>query len=164
MKRLLLVTIFALSTFIMISCDTATTVPNDTATTASNDTATTESNDTNVVTTDTGSQNNADVEALMTQLIAAGYELDERDADSVAYYNENAVNLRYNISVTVTEVYLGYVNQVERWAELVGFVSEADAIAYTNGIAAVDTSGMLYFRHGSAVVITYSQDTIDALS
>lgn len=148
MKKVIFLAFVAMVSFLLVACDSVTTSPKEGTTT----------------TTTTTAYVNQDVEALKTQLIAAGYELDKRDADSVAYYNENAVNLRYDITVTVTDVYLGYINQVEQWCELVGFYSESDAMAFTAGIDAVDQSGMLYFRHGSAVVITYAETTIAALS
>ncbi len=145
MRKILLWAIVMMVSLTFLGCDVATTSPNGDEET-------------------TQAQANTDVDQLKSLLIAEGYGLDERDAESVEYYNSHAVNDTYSIDVTVLEVYLGYVNQVERWAELIGFESVTDAQTFTSAIDSQDTSGMLYYRLGTAVVITYSQDTIDALS
>lgn len=150
MKKLILSSIILTLCLITLGCDLTTTLVKGGNITSE--------------TTTTSTPANTDIDYIKSLLIQEGYSLDERDNDSVAYYNTNAVNERYNITVTVTEVYLGYVNQVDRWAEVVGFIAESDAIAFTTAIDTLGESGLLYYREGTVVVITFSQDTIDALT
>ncbi|MDD3477661.1 MAG: hypothetical protein PHP32_02185 [Candidatus Izemoplasmatales bacterium] len=156
MKRLFSVFLLFGLVFILSACDVTTTSPKE----GTNTTTTTLSSSTTTTTED----ESADLAYLKNKLLDAGYDLDKRDDDSVAYYNANAVNAAYGIDVEVTEVYLGYVNQVEHWAELIGFDSVEDAQTYASAVDATGAEGLLYFRYGQAVVITYAQETIDALS
>lgn len=113
---------------------------------------------------DDGGNNNAVLPNIKTTLEAEGYVFEQRNADAITYYNNNAVNTKYSIDVTVTDLYIAYIDGSQAWMELIEFSSAAEADEFTSGIDTLDTSGLLYHKEGSVVVITYTQTTIDALN
>ena len=135
MKKLLLVIVITLFTFSLVGC---------------------------------GGSNNQNEDSnlpnIKSTLEAEGYEFTQRDADAISYYNQNAVNDVYSVDLDVTDLYIAYINGSTGWLEMIQFSSTAQATEFTQAIDNVDTSGMLYYQDGPVVVITYRQETIDALN
>lgn len=127
------------------------------ATTTTESAATT--TQTQTTTTEETSAENTDVEDIVAILNANGYSLTVHDASSIEYFTQNTLVNNYGIDVTVTDLIMGDVNAND-WIQLVGFETEADAIAYANALSSLD-GGELYYRNGTAVLLTYSQDALD---
>ena len=155
----------------LVACDKGglgeeTTTAATTASTETND-VTTSSNDTTTISTTaatttqatTASDTNEDVDAIVAILNANGYSLTFHDASSIEYFTTNTLVNNYGIDVTVTDLIMGDVNAND-WIQLVGFATEADAIAYANALDSLE-GGELYYRSGRAVLLTYSQDALD---
>lgn len=90
-------------------------------------------------------------------LTDAGYELEQRDQESIDYFQENRVNNLYGLSVTITDLYVGYLNGGS-WIELVEMSSESEAIAYETSLSETG-EGYLLYRSGTTVLYTFSEDT-----
>lgn len=102
---------------------------------------------------------NADVDYIVAILNANSYLLTVHDASSIQYFTANTLENNYGIYVTVTDLIMGDVNAND-WVQVVGFGSEADAISYANALSTLD-GGELYYRHGTAVLLTYSQNALN---
>jgi len=101
------------------------------------------------------------IDDVIAILETGGYVMESRDADSIAYFQLNMVNDKYDLVTTVVSCWLGYVNQVERWVEVVQFSSENEAQSYETALGIEATEGRLVYRQTTVVLVTYSQDTID---
>jgi len=101
------------------------------------------------------------ITTVISTLEAGSYVMESRDAESIAYFQLNMVNNKYDLNTTVVSCWLGYVNQVERWVEVVEFSTVAEAESYVVELGIEATEGRLVYRDGNVVLATYSQDTID---
>jgi hypothetical protein len=101
--------------------------------------------------------NGETLESVKTTLVSAGYSLSQRDADGMAYFQENIINTPYGLSVTVTDLYVGYVDG-SRWMELVELSSESEANAYAEALANAG-EGHLIYQNGNVVMYTFSEET-----
>jgi hypothetical protein len=97
---------------------------------------------------------------VMSVLKQGGYELEQRDSDSIAYYTDKMVNTKYGLNCKLDDLYVGYINQA-RWMELVVFKSVSDADSYVAALKIENEAGKLVHQDGTAVVVTFSQETID---
>jgi hypothetical protein len=102
------------------------------------------------------------LEVMKEILEDEGYVFEERDQTAIDYYNENSVNTKYSIDVQVEILYIAYINSSERWLELIDFETSADAIIFFEAIQTQDDTDLLVYIRNKSVIITYSQDTIDA--
>lgn len=94
-------------------------------------------------------------------LTDAGYVLEARDSDSIAYYEEHVLNDTYGVPATVKELYVGYINETERWVELIVFANGDQAAVYAQAIYAEGATGKLVVVRDSVVLLTYSTDTVN---
>lgn len=101
---------------------------------------------------------NTDVDDIVAILNTNNYTLTVHDTSSIQYFTDNTLVANYGIDVTVTDLIMGDVN-TNGWIQLVGFETEADAIAYENALSTLD-GGELYYRNGTAVLLTYSQTAL----
>ena len=177
MKKVLSLLIVFLLVVALASCDkgslgvddpssTTTTVVAATTTLAGETTtlgeATTTVSTTIVSTTtavETTANTNTDVDEIVAILSANSYLLTTHDASSIQYFTANTLVSNYGIDVTVTDLIMGDVSASD-WIQLIGFASEADAIAYANVLSTLD-GGELYYRNGTAVLLTYSQTALN---
>ena len=163
MKRFLSFIIALLLVASLVACDRGYLGedPLSTTTTAATTTTTSPATTTTTATTTvaTTAATNTDVDDIVAILNANGYTLTVHDTSSIAYFTTNTLENNYGISVTVTDLIMGDVNAND-WIQLVGFASEADAIAYENALSTLD-GGELYYRNGTAVLLTYSQNALD---
>ncbi len=88
-----------------------------------------------------------------------GYVLETRDEDSREYYQANMVNSKYDLSLDVTELYVGYVNVTERWVEIVVLKNESQATEFYDALMVEATSGRFVVRVDTVVIITFSEAT-----
>ncbi len=116
----------------------------------------TKSDDPNVVDDNDKGETNTlfTVKSILTN---AGYELEQRDQESIDYFQENRVNSLYDLSVTITDLYVGYLNGGS-WIELVEMSSESEAVAYETALNETG-EGYLLYRSGTTVLYTFSEDT-----
>lgn len=98
---------------------------------------------------------------IKTTLEGIGYVFEQRDDDARAYYNTNAVNDTYDIDVTLTDLYIGYVNETQGWLEILEFESADDCTTFVNAVSSTD---MLVYWEGNTAFITYSTDATGAFS
>lgn len=101
---------------------------------------------------------------VISKMQTGGYSFTPRDEESIAYYNTNTLVAKYSLSVTLVQYYLGYVNQVERWAEVFQFSTAQEATQFYNALVAEGVQDRLHFRQQTVVVITYSQTTFNLLN
>ncbi len=99
-------------------------------------------------------------EDIIAVLEDDGYVLTIRDEDSREYYQATQVNELYELDLDVKDLYVGYVNETERWLELVVFQDEADATSFKEKLDLEGTTGRLVYQDGPVILITYSADTI----
>jgi len=166
MKKLMSALLVILFVVGLAACDQGY-LGDDSPTVAATSANTTDDSVTNTVTTEelttevptTFSGVNADVQAIVQILNANSYMLTVHDASSIAYFTTNTLVNNYGIDVTVTDLIMGDVSGSD-WIQLVGFASEADAIAYANALDTLD-GGELYYREGTAVLLTYSQTALN---
>jgi len=159
-KKILKLGLFAILIFSFAGCDVSSS--EEGTTTDSSEEVTTAASSGELSTTANNEQSS--VALVKSVLEGEGYTFTERDQDSIDYYTENMILNLYGVTATVNELYLGYVNSTERWLELIGFSSSTEAQAYYDAVVEQDESGMLIFIENDTVVITFSQDTIDALN
>ncbi len=101
---------------------------------------------------------------VVSKMETGGYSFTPRDEESMAYYTTNTLVGKYRLSVDLVQYYLGYVNQVERWAEVFQFATAQEATLFYNALVAEGVQDRLHFRQQTVVVITFSQTTIDLLN
>jgi hypothetical protein len=89
-----------------------------------------------------------------------GYEFEQRDEDSREYYQANQINEKFDIDVDVVDLYVGYVNESERWAEVVVFESEAQATQVKAELDLEATEGRIVMQSKAILLITFSTETI----
>jgi len=104
-----------------------------------------------------GSKTADDMKSILED---GGYVLTQRDAESITYYQDTQINQKYDLDVTVEDLYVGYVNSTERWMELIVLSSESEAEDFQAELNIEATEGRLVYRDGSVVLITYSSETI----
>lgn len=110
-----------------------------------------------LVLTACSSSNSDNLNHIKTELEGIGYVFEQRDEDSIAYYNDKTVNEALDIDVTLIDLYIGYVNETEGWLELLVFDNESQAETY---VGASTDSGYIVYREGNVVFITYSSDAM----
>ncbi len=93
-----------------------------------------------------------------------GYDFDYMDHDYVQDYNTNSVNSVYSINVTVTDMFVGYLNN-QNWVAIIIFDDSTEAQTYYDAVDTQNTTGLLLYKYGVAntVVVTYTQSVIDTL-
>lgn len=89
-----------------------------------------------------------------------GYVFDQRDEDSREYYQANQINEKFDLDVDVVELYVGYVNENERWAEVIVFESEEQAIEVKAALDLEATEGRIVMQSKAILLITFSAETI----
>lgn len=94
-------------------------------------------------------------------LTDAGYVLEARDSDAMAYYQENVLLDTYDVDATVKELYVGYINSTERWVELIVLADGDQAAVYAQAIYAEGATGKLVVVDGPVILLTYSTDTVN---
>ena len=105
-----------------------------------------------------GGSNDEDyLTSIKEELEGIGYVFEQRDADAIEYYNNKAVNEEYSIDVSLTDLYIGYINETTGWLELLEFESVADAESYVDGTS---ESGYIVYREGNVVFITFNGDAM----
>lgn len=112
-----------------------------------------------LVACDLGGKTNSGIDEVLELMEADGYVFDERDADSIQYYEDNMINTKFDVDLDVIEVYLGYVDQTERWAEVVVFASEEEANEYKIKLVEEAVEGRLIVLRDSVVILTFSGET-----
>jgi hypothetical protein len=157
MKKLSVLLLMFLFVFGLYACDQGGYLGEDPASTTTT-AATTTAATTTAVTTQAPA-GNTDVDEIVAILNNNSYNLTVHDASSIQYFTENTLENNYGINVTVTDLIMGDVNAND-WIQIVGFASEADAISYASVLATLD-NGELYYRNGTAVLLTYSQNALD---
>jgi hypothetical protein len=90
----------------------------------------------------------------------SGYEFDQRDNDSREYYQTNQINEKFELDVDVIDLYVGYVNENERWAEVIVFESEAEATEVKTALDLEATEGRFVMQSKAILMITFSSETI----
>lgn len=150
MKRFVSFIVVLLLVVTLVACDKGYLGEDTVSTTTASGTTTTAA---------TTAATNTDVDDIVSILNTNGYGLTVHDASSIDYFTTNTLVNNYGISVTVTDLIMGDVNGND-WIQLVGFALEADAIAYANALSTLD-GGELYYRNGTAVLLTYSQNALD---
>ncbi|MFH0767267.1 MAG: hypothetical protein ABH890_02640 [Bacillota bacterium] len=98
---------------------------------------------------------------MMETLALEGYTFDERDSDAMAYYESHVLDETYGLDATVKGLYIGYVNEDERWVEIVVLANNDQAEAYVAAIYAEGATGKLTVLRDSVVLITYSTETVN---
>lgn len=152
MKKLSVLLLMFLFVFGLYACDQGGYLGEDPVSTTTTATTTT------AVTTQAPA-GNTDVDEIVAILNNNSYSLTVHDASSIQYFTENTLENNYGINVTVTDLIMGDVNAND-WIQIVGFASEADAISYASVLDTLD-GGELYYRNGTAVLLTYSQNALD---
>jgi|GEM_PF-1874303 len=97
------------------------------------------------------------IDSVKDTLVSAGYSLEQRNADGMAYFEENIINEPYGLAVTVTDLYVGYLDGGS-WIELVELSTESEAIAYSLALSDAG-EGHLIYQTGRVVFYTFSEDT-----
>ncbi len=161
MKKAFYLMLMSLLLFVFVACDTTEGGGKGLIV---GDETTTESQETTTVAQETTTAAVVNVTSVKSILEAEGYVFEQRDQSSIDYYTENAVNAKYSISVTITDLYVAYVNTSERWLELIAFSTTSQADEFVAAVDELDTTGLLVFQQGEVVVITYSEATITALN
>ncbi len=107
-----------------------------------------------------GQTGGQEVQAFLDIMETDGYVFTQRDQDAMAYYEENMINLKYDLDVEVDDYYIGYVNSTERWAEVIVLANETQATGFQTELNAEAVEGRLVLRDGNIVLITFSAATI----
>lgn len=102
-----------------------------------------------------GGSDTDDLNDIKTQLEGIGYVFEQRDDDARTYYNNKAVNEEYAIDVTLTDLYIGYINETEGWLELLEFESASDCAEF---IENTTESGYNIYHQGDTAFITFNTD------
>ena len=100
-----------------------------------------------------------DAAAFLKVMEDDGYVFEIRDEDSTAYYENDIVNIPYELDVDVVELYVGYVDGSARWAEVVVLKSVDDANQYKAKLDLEATSGRFVIQEENIILITFSQET-----
>lgn len=90
-----------------------------------------------------------------------GYILEERDKDSVQYYQTNMVNDKYTLDLEISELYIGYVNEIERWAEIIIFEDFDQASEFYDELMIEASLGRYVIQEEHIIIITFSDETYD---
>ena len=101
----------------------------------------------------------ADTAAFLKTMEDDGYVFEIRDEDSTAYYENDIVNIPYELDVDVVELYVGYVDGSARWAEVVVLKTVGEAEQYKAKLDLEGTAGRFVIRQENIVLITFSQET-----
>ena len=89
--------------------------------------------------------------SIKDKLEEIGYVFEQRNADAIEYYNNKAVNEAFDIDVTLTDLYIGYVDSDQHWLELLVFENDEDAASYHENCDA----GYIIYREGNVLFITF---------
>lgn len=108
---------------------------------------------------DDSNDNNNESASVISTLEAAGYVMSKRDADSTTYYETNHVNQKFDLSLDVTDLYIGYINEVERWVEVIVMKNESQATTLKNKLVEEAEFGRFVIQEGSVIILTFSQET-----
>lgn len=101
--------------------------------------------------------------SVVAKLENAGYTFNTYDQDSYDYF-ENQTNTKYDLNIEVVKLYQGYVNQSERFTQIVVFknAEQATQVYYARS---ADTSEIgYYFRAKHVFVYTASLQTYQLLT
>lgn len=104
-----------------------------------------------------GSSTGESIDSVKDTLVSAGYSLEQRNADGMAYFEENIINEPYGLAVTVTDLYVGYLDGGS-WIELVELSTESEAIAYSLALSNAG-EGHLIYQTGRVVFYTFAEET-----
>ncbi len=88
-----------------------------------------------------------------------GYVLEQRDEDSREYYQANMVNEKYDLDLDVIDLYVGYVNTSERWAEIVVLKDNDQATDFYDELMIEATEGRFVVIQDNVVILTFSSET-----
>jgi hypothetical protein len=112
-----------------------------------------------LVACDIGGTAKSTIDDVLEAMEADGYAFTERDEESIQYYEENWVNEKFDVDLDVVGIYLGYVNQTERWAEVVEFANNDDASVYRTKCTEEAVEGRIVLLSGNVVILTFSTET-----
>lgn len=108
---------------------------------------------------DLGGKEKSKIDDVLEIMEADGYVFTVRDAESIQYYEDNMVNTKFDVELDVTGVFLGYVNQSERWAEVVEFATKEDALEYRTKCTEEALEGRIVLLDSNVVILTFSSET-----
>ena len=111
-------------------------------------------------TSDTGGGGSSTTSKVTSVLKQGGYELTQRDSKAIAYYTNKMLSTKYGLDCALDDLYVGYINEA-RWIELLVFKSADGADSYVSALKTENEAGKLVHQDGTAVVVTFSQETID---
>lgn len=117
-----------------------------------------------LVACDIGGTTKSTIDDVLETMEADGYAFEERDEESVLYYEENMVNEKFDVDLDVVGVYLGYVDQTERWAEVVEFATKDEALIYRTKCMDEAVEGRIVLVSGNVVILTFSSETAGLFS
>lgn len=107
-----------------------------------------------------GSSGGASTSDFLKVMEDEGYVFTQRDEDGREYYQANSVNAAYDLDLDVTDLYVGYINSSERWAEVVVFKTSAQAESYRNELVQDENKvGLIVVIDENVVLLTYSSET-----
>ncbi|MBU1143772.1 MAG: hypothetical protein KKH92_09055 [Firmicutes bacterium] len=101
---------------------------------------------------------------MIDTLEGDGYALEQRDEDSREYYQANMVNDKYDLDVDVIDLYVGYVNSRERWAEIVVLKNATQAEAFYDELMIENTVGRFVIMKENVIILTFSSETANLFS
>jgi hypothetical protein len=105
------------------------------------------------------SGDSAKADDVISTLEDEGYVFEERDNDSKSYYQTNMINEKFDLSLEVTALYVGYINSNERWVEIVALKNESQAEDFKQALVNESIEGRLIIQESNVIIITFSQDT-----
>jgi len=102
-------------------------------------------------------------EWLLNKLDDLGYVLTSYDQDSRDYF-EGQIYTEHGLTVEIEKLYQGYINQVERWVQMIVFANETQAATYFYKEWSPNGNGNYnYHAHNENIYFfTSSYETIDA--
>lgn len=101
---------------------------------------------------------------MIDTLEGDGYVLEQRDEDSREYYQANMVNDKYDLDVDVIDLYVGYVNSSERWAEIIVLKDAAQAEDFYDELMIEGTEGRFVIMKENVIILTFSSETAGLFS
>ena len=106
-----------------------------------------------------GGGGTASATEVIDMLEGDGYVLEKRDDESMDYYQTNMVNDKYDLNVDVVELYVGYVDGSERWAEIIVLKDASQAEAFYDELMIEDYPDRFVILKDNTVILTFSSDT-----
>ncbi|MBU1093037.1 MAG: hypothetical protein KKH01_01095 [Firmicutes bacterium] len=99
--------------------------------------------------------------SMIQTLEDAGYVIESQDSEAIDSFMAHILLDGYSINATISALYIGYINENERWVQLIVFENKDLAAIYIQALYDEQVSGRLSYVSGYVVMITYSQETVD---